>query len=69
MHLPSAAQSAFRGRLRSVSLFLAAGLLLSACSASDLLEPIGIGPDRDQLKRSPCACFEILQNYRVWAYS
>lgn len=58
-----------QGQFQPVLLLIAAGLLLSACHASDLLEPIGIGPDRDQLKRSPCACFEILQTYRVWAHS
>ncbi len=44
---------------------VAAGLMLltlvPSCS-SMLSEPIGIGPDRDELKQSPCACYEIRQS-------
>lgn len=40
--------------------------LFSSCGSSSLSEPIGIGPDRDELKQSPCSCFEIPQNYAPW---
>ena len=39
-------------------------VIVSGCGNTNLLEPIGIGSDRDALKRSPCACFEIPQ--KVW---
>lgn len=44
-------------------------LFVSGCGNSNLLEPIGIGSDRDALKRSPCACYELPQNYRGWTLS
>lgn len=41
-------------------------MTVSACGTVNSLEPIGIGPDRDELKRSPCACTELPQNYADW---
>lgn len=43
-------------------------LWLAFCSGCSSLvpEPIGIGPDRDELKQSPCACQEIQQDYSTW---
>lgn len=41
-------------------------LLLSGCGSIFSPTPIGIGRDRDELKQSPCACFEIHQNYDAW---
>jgi hypothetical protein len=41
---------------------------LSSCGSSDMFEPIGIGPDRDDLKRSPCACVELHQDFSAWAW-
>ena len=39
---------------------------LSGCGSIFSPEPISIGRDRDELKLSPCACFEIKQNYAAW---
>ena len=47
-------------------ILLAAGLL-SGCGSAFTPDPIGIGRDRDELKQSPCACFEIRQDYSGWA--
>lgn len=44
-------------------------LALCGCGDSNLLEPIGIGPDRDSLKRSPCACYELPQHGPAWTLS
>lgn len=41
----------------------------SGCGSANLLEPIGIGSDRDALKRSPCACYELPQDYAAWTPS
>lgn len=42
----------------AVTLVLA---LLAGCGSSQAPEPVGIGTGRDDLKRSPCGCFEIKQ--------
>lgn len=52
-----------------VSCVFVATLVVSGCGNSNLLEPIGIGPGRDDLKRSPCACYELLQDYGQWKRS
>jgi hypothetical protein len=47
---------------KMLKLFIIAVVLMgqSSCSSKYFLpEPVGIGPERDQLKRSPCACYEI----------
>ncbi|HIJ63542.1 MAG TPA: hypothetical protein HPQ04_12685 [Rhodospirillaceae bacterium] len=36
--------------------------LLAACGSSQAPEPVGVGTGRDELKRSPCGCFEIKQS-------
>ena len=46
---------------------LTIAFLVAGCSSERQPEPIGIGRDRDALKRSPCACMEIPQNYEGWA--
>lgn len=51
------------------ALFCALSFLLSGCASSDLLDPIGIGSDRDALKRSPCACYELPQRGPIWKIS
>jgi hypothetical protein len=38
-------------------------LFLSACGSSKVPEPVGIGSDTDELKKSPCACIEIPQDF------
>lgn len=50
-------------------LFLMAfvALTLSACGSTTVPEPVGIGSDIDELKKSPCACIEIPQNYNEWS--
>lgn len=45
-------------------IFLALGL--QACGTDKVPEPIGIGTDTDELKKSPCACIEIPQSYQDW---
>ena len=50
--------------VRLCLLFLLAAL--SACSSVFTAEPVGIGKDRDALKRSPCACTEVPQDYAEW---
>jgi hypothetical protein len=44
-------------------------LQLAACDGTRSLEPVGIGPGRDDLKRSPCACYELRQDYSRWTVS
>ncbi len=39
---------------------------LSGCGSIFSPDPISIGRDRDELKQSPCACFEIHQDYAAW---
>jgi hypothetical protein len=45
-------------------------LLLQGCDfvrgRETLPDPVGIGRDNDDLKRSPCACLEVPQNYNGW---
>ena len=45
-------------------------LLLQGCDfvrgRETLPNPVGIGRDNDDLKRSPCACLEVPQNYNGW---
>lgn len=39
---------------------------LSGCGSLFTPDPVAIGRDRDELKQSPCACFEIHQDYDAW---
>jgi len=43
-----------------------ATLMLSGCGSVFGPDPVAIGRDRDELKQSPCACFEVHQNYDAW---
>lgn len=64
--LAKRAGSRTSGRLTLLARWGAASILvtwLASCGNSNQLEPIGIGPDRDELKRSPCACVELQQMY------
>lgn len=49
---------------------LAVTVLLTGCSTfvgeETVPEPIGIGPGLHDLKRSPCACIEVPQNFDSW---
>ena len=56
------------GPLRYLSV-VAVVLQLAACDGTRSLEPIGIGAGRDDLKRSPCACYELRQDYSRWTVS
>lgn len=38
---------------------LAVFALVAACGSVYEQEPVGIGPDYSELKKSPCACLEI----------
>lgn len=38
---------------------LAIVAIISACGSIYEKEPVGIGPDYSELKKSPCACLEI----------
>jgi hypothetical protein len=57
------------GKYIRISCVVATTLVVSGCGNSNLLEPIGIGSGRDDLKRSPCACYELLQDYGLWKRS
>ena len=40
-------------------LFVLAGFILAACASVYEQEPVGIGKDYSELKKSPCACLEL----------
>lgn len=44
-------------------------LALGGCGSILTPEPRGIGESMDDLKRSPCACMEIPQDYSGWTKS
>ncbi len=50
-------------------------ILMTMTSCSSLYgskespDPVGIGTDPEELKRSPCACAEVPQDYRPWKTS
>lgn len=52
--------------MRFRHLVVLSALLLSGCGSLFTPEPISIGRDRDELKQSPCACFELRQDYAAW---
>ena len=35
------------------------GIVLTACGSIYEKEPVGIGPEYSELKKSPCACLEL----------
>ena len=45
-------------------------MTMTACSSlygsKESPDPVGIGNDPEELKRSPCACAEVPQEYRSW---
>ncbi|MHA1539012.1 MAG: hypothetical protein ACTSXQ_00875 [Alphaproteobacteria bacterium] len=53
--------------LKMLGLLGAIGFALSACGTLDTPQPVGIGRDVNEFKRSPCACNEIPQNYSTWS--
>lgn len=42
-----------------VALVAAGALILAACGSVYEKEPVGIGPDWSELKKSPCACLQL----------
>ena len=40
-------------------LFVIGAAVLAACGSVYEKEPVGIGPDWSELKRSPCACLKL----------
>ncbi len=42
-----------------VALLGVSALILAACGSVYEKEPVGIGPDWSELKKSPCACLEL----------
>ena len=42
-----------------IALFGIGTLVLVACGTVDEKEPVGIGPDWSELKKSPCACLQL----------
>ena len=40
-------------------LFVVGAAVLAACGSVYEKEPVGIGPDWSELKRSPCACLKL----------
>jgi hypothetical protein len=53
-----------------VIIVVSALLLLSGCESLfgsyEVPEPVGIGRSNDDLKRSPCACLEVPQQWGDW---
>ena len=47
-------------RKRALATLAAAALLLSGCAGAEYQDyPLGIGPGPNDLKQSPCACFDL----------
>ena len=42
-----------------IALFVAGVIALAACGSVYEKEPVGIGTDWSELKRSPCACLKL----------
>ena len=42
-----------------VALVAVGALILAACGSVYEKEPVGIGPDWSELKKSPCACLQL----------
>lgn len=56
-------------KFKYLACVLLVGLSLAGCStfaSEDSPEPVSIGGDRNELKRSPCACNEVPQDYSGW---
>ena len=50
-----------KDRKRIISLFFIIALCAAAAACGSIFEqePVGIGPDISELKRSPCACMQL----------
>ncbi len=46
-------------RIKAMLLVLAVCAAVAACGSIFEYEPVGIGPDIAELKRSPCACMQL----------
>ncbi len=46
-------------KIKIASLLLLSSMILSSCASEWEAEPIGIGSDPSELKRSPCACMPL----------
>ena len=42
-----------------IALFCVGSLILAACGSLYEKEPVGIGPEWSELKKSPCACLQL----------
>ena len=42
-----------------IALFAVGAIVLAACGSVYEKEPVGIGPDYAELKKSPCACLQL----------
>ena len=42
-----------------IALFAVGALILAACGSIYEKEPVGIGPEWEELKKSPCACLQV----------
>ena len=42
-----------------IALFAVGALILAACGSLYEKEPVGIGPQWEELKKSPCACLKL----------
>jgi len=42
-----------------IALFAVGALILAACGSLYEKEPVGIGPNWEELKKSPCACLQL----------
>lgn len=47
-------------KILSISLILAGSLLLVSCASEYQPQPRSIGTDPSELKRSPCACMQVI---------
>jgi len=47
-------------KVLSFSALLAGALVLSSCASEYQAQPRGIGKDPSELKRSPCACLQVI---------
>lgn len=47
-------------KMLSFSAFLAGVLVLSSCASEYQAQPRSIGTDPSELKRSPCACLQVI---------
>lgn len=47
-------------KILSISLVISGTLLLAACASEYQPQPRSIGTDPSELKRSPCACMQVI---------